>query len=290
MESINKMTTSKIAILLATYNGENYLTQQINSILNQTHKDWVLYIRDDGSKDSTLSLIEEYQNKYSKIILLNDSKKHRGAKDSFIWMMENIESEYYMFCDQDDIWLDSKIEESYSELLLMENKNSEIPSLVFTDLFVVDSSLNIISNSMWDYTRLNRVMDFKYLLIGPLTTGCTMIFNNSARLCSLKFKNKAMMHDSLLTLSVFLNGGKLKGISSSLIYYRQHGNNTLGTSKFNKSIIYRLSNLKEIIIMNYNYFKFVNTITNLSFTKFLLLKLDAGLRIRNISLVKYPNN
>lgn len=276
------MTKSKIAILLATYNGENYLAQQIDSILNQTNNEWVLYIRDDGSVDSTLSIIKEYNEKYSKIILLNDIKLNRGAKNSFIWLMENVESEYYMFCDQDDIWLDSKIEESYSELLLLENNNKNIPVLVFTDLFVVDYALNIISNSMWEFTRLNRVMENKYLLISSFATGCTMIFNKSARLYSIKFKNKAIMHDSLLAVSVYLNNGKVKGISRSLICYRQHGKNTLGTSKFNKSIMNRLFNLRKILLGNLAYFNFVNSIKSLSIMKFLLLKVEAAIAIRYI--------
>lgn len=280
------MTKPKIAILLATFNGENYLANQIDSILSQTYKDWVLYIRDDGSIDSTLSIIDEYNHKHTNIIILKDTKLNRGAKDSFIWMLENVESEYFMFCDQDDIWLDCKIEDSFSELFLLESNDKKLPALVFTDLIVTDSSLNIISNSMWEYTRLNRVMDNKYLLIGAFVTGCTMIFNNSAKNCSIKFKNKAIMHDSLVALSVYLNKGRVKGISRSLIYYRQHGKNTLGTSKFNKSIIHRIYNLRKILLENIAYFNFVNSIQTLSIMKFLLLKFKAAISIR----LKVNNN
>ena len=269
---------------MASYNGQQFLNQQIDSICNQTNQDWTLYIRDDGSVDSSLSIIRTYQNKYSNIILLEDNQLHRGAKDSFIWLLENVESEYYMFCDQDDVWLNTKIEVSFQELVLLEDKNRVIPSLVFTDLFVVDSSLNIISNSMWAYTQLDKVTDFKYLLVTPLITGCTTIFNNSAKLSALKFKTSAIMHDSLLALSVYANGGKLKAISKSSIFYRQHENNTLGISKYKKSLIVRLYNIKYYFRINYRYFKQAHSITNVSLMKYLILKVKLAFYIRNANL------
>lgn len=276
------MKISKIAILLATYNGELYLAQQLDSIINQTNKDWVLYIRDDGSIDSTVEILKEYEQKNFNITILNDSIKNRGAMNSFIWLMENVSSEYYMFCDQDDVWLPNKIEVSYFELLKIENGNTLIPSLVFTDLFIVDESLNVISDSMWEYTHLKRVHDSKYLLISPFVTGCTMLFNNSGKLGALKYKNHALMHDSLLALSTLVNRGEIKGVPYSLIYYRQHGNNTLGTSKFNNSIISRFTDIRKVLQTNYRYFKFVHAITNISIFKFLLLKMEAGYKIRTV--------
>jgi len=159
--------------------------------------------------------------------------------------------------------------------------------LVFTDLFVVDDKLKIISPSMWKYTHLDRVMDLKYLLISPFATGCTMLFNDCAKQCALKNKNKAIMHDSLLTLTVLLNGGVIKGISNSLIYYRQHNNNTLGTSIFNNSLIYRIINIRKILKKNYEYYKFSNSIMKISMINFLYLKIEAGLKIR---ISKTPNN
>jgi glycosyltransferase involved in cell wall biosynthesis len=278
------MQKSKIAILLATYNGENYLVQQIESIINQTNSDWTLYIRDDGSTDSTLDLISSYIDKYANIILLQNSANNIGAMKSFIWLMENVESDYYMFCDQDDVWLPKKIEISYFELQKLENRNKELALLIFTDLCVVDQSLNIISSSMWDYTRYNRIMEpNKYLLVGTLATGCTMFFNNKAKMAALKYADKAIMHDSLIALSVVHSGGLVKEIPISLIYYRQHGKNVLGVEKFDNSIKSKIFNLKHIILSNYEYFKFVKSITNLSLFKFLILKIEMLYRVRYIS-------
>lgn len=273
---------AKIAILLATYNGEKYLKQQIESILDQTNTEWILYIRDDGSTDSTINIIEEYAKKYINIVFCEDHFNHRGAMNSFIWMMTNIASEYYMFCDQDDFWLSNKIEVCFNELLKLENKNFETPVLIYTDLFIVNESLAIIAESMWKYMRLDRVMDLKYLLIGSFVSGCTMLFNHSAKLFSLKYVNKAIMHDSLLALAVSVSGGIVKGIPNSLIYYRQHNSNTLGASKYNNSFIYRLKNIKFIIQSNYQYYLFVNSIIKISLLKFFLIKIEAVLKIRKI--------
>jgi rhamnosyltransferase len=109
------MQSNNIAILLSTYNGENYISEQINSIINQTNSNWTLYIRDDGSSDGTLDIITRFVTDYENIVLL-DSSINIGTLESFIWLMQNVNSSYYMFCDQDDIWLPNKIDISFSEL------------------------------------------------------------------------------------------------------------------------------------------------------------------------------
>ena len=91
-----------IAILLATYNGEKYLSEQLQSLLNQTNKDWKLYVRDDSSKDCTNEIIQDFQNKYpDKVSILNNGGTNLGAKESFIDLLKSTEASYYMFCDQD---------------------------------------------------------------------------------------------------------------------------------------------------------------------------------------------
>ena len=98
---------------MATFNGETYLTDQIDSILNQTSDDWTLYINDDGSNDGTENIIQSYSKKHGdKIVILNLFPKGMGAASNFLSMLENIESEYYMFSDQDDVWSPKKIEKS----------------------------------------------------------------------------------------------------------------------------------------------------------------------------------
>jgi len=102
---------------MATYNGEQYLRYQLDSILNQSFKDWRLLIHDDGSVDNTLSVIKEYQEKYpEKIIHLNDGMRTGGAKNNFFHLMKNATAEYIMFCDQDDFWLTTKVQKSLDKI------------------------------------------------------------------------------------------------------------------------------------------------------------------------------
>jgi rhamnosyltransferase len=136
---------------------------------------------------------------------------------------------------------------------------------------------------MWDYTRLGRIMNpKKYLYVTPLATGCTMLFNHKAKLQSLMYKDLALMHDSLLALSVVAFGGEIKAIPQTLIYYRQHGNNVFGTSVYNNSILLRVFKLIKIIKSNHEYFLFVNSLKSVSFFKYIFLKIEVGLKIRNL--------
>ena len=99
----------ELAILLSTYNGMNYLEEQVSSLLAQTYTDWKLYIRDDASTDNTLALIHELAKRDERIIVM-PSGRNLGAKEGFMWMLRNVEADYYMFCDHDDVWLPRKVE------------------------------------------------------------------------------------------------------------------------------------------------------------------------------------
>ena len=136
-----------IAILMSTYNGGNFLQEQLNSIINQSFKDWILYIRDDGSTDDTIRIINEYTIRDSRIKLLNDAITHRGCRNSFLWLLQNVNADYYFFADQDDVWLDDKVEYS---LAALESMHNSLPCVVATDLQLVYRELNIIAPSMWE--------------------------------------------------------------------------------------------------------------------------------------------
>ena len=124
-----------IAILMSTYNGECYLKDQIESILSQTYKDWILYIRDDGSTDRTIRIIKTYVGNYpDKIIYEYDRLGNLGSGRSFMKLLSSIDSDYYMFCDQDDVWLPSKIEKTYLKMKSLEMNHAHNAIAVFTNL------------------------------------------------------------------------------------------------------------------------------------------------------------
>lgn len=103
------MKKGKVVILMSTYNGEEYLESQIKSILNQTYKKWQLYIRDDGSTDNTVNIIEKYCALDPRINFYNENSRNNvGVVHSFMELLENVEADYYMFSDQDDFWLKNR--------------------------------------------------------------------------------------------------------------------------------------------------------------------------------------
>ena len=147
-----------LAILLATYNSEKYLRQQLDSVLNQSYTDWKLYIRDDGSKDKTLEIVNEYIQRDDRLYLLHDEVKGRGAKNSFLWLLEQTDSSYTMFCDHDDVKKKKKIEVTLKQMLEMEQIYPTLPVVAHTDLEVTNTELKTISPSFWEYTRLNAIV------------------------------------------------------------------------------------------------------------------------------------
>lgn len=261
----------KVSILMATYNGETYLEEQIESILSQTFKSWFLYIRDDGSYDHTLKIINKYVSLYpNKIILVNDKTKHLGAAESFMRLLRYVESDCYMFCDQDDIWLPNKIEECYNSYMQISTHNVT-PCLIHTDLKVVDESLNIIDNSFWEYTGLLKYIgNNKALLTKNFITGSTMFFNKISRDLSINNEyNSIIMHDSWVSLCVYANNGTIINLNNSLILYRQHSNNVLGASKKSS----RINKLTSLSVLNiFRYYKMVKSATGISFLKYMYLK------------------
>jgi glycosyltransferase involved in cell wall biosynthesis len=229
------MKNDIISILLSTYNSEKYLCEQIDSILNQSHKEWTLYIRDDGSTDSTLNIIKEYCVRYTNIVLCESGDKNMGAKNSFFWLLEHIDAPYYMFCDHDDVWLPFKVGITYEKMKIAEQNNPNKPIIVNTDLVVVDSNLQVIHPSMWEYSHLLPDIlksSFNYLCICNFVTGCTMMINRKAKEISFPVSSKATIHDSWIALKVLHAGGTIVPIPEQTILYRQHTKNVCGASMY----------------------------------------------------------
>lgn len=242
-------STDKIAILMATYNGEKYICQQIDSILSQTCKDWELYIHDDGSTDNTISAVESYVEKYPNKIHLIDGKSTGGAKYNFFYMFGQVEAPYYMTCDQDDVWLDKKIELTYDKMLTIENK-ADVPCLVYTELRVVDSELNTIADTMSGYQSLDcHKRTINQFILQNSVTGCTMMVNRALRDKMLRITDidNTIMHDWWAAL-VAAQFGKTAFIDEPTILYRQHGDNSLGALGINKLsyIVRRVWQKKQI--------------------------------------------
>ncbi|MDO4742500.1 MAG: glycosyltransferase family 2 protein [bacterium] len=225
-----------IDILLATYNGEKYLKQQLDSILAQNVDCWHLYIKDDCSSDSTLSIAKSYESKYpDKITVINCDVASGSAKANFLSLLKYSSSRYIMFCDQDDVWLPDKI--STTLKAMQENESdSDLPILIHTDLTVVDDRLNTLHSSFIKFQGLNSEANtLNRLLVQNNVTGCTVMINRTLLNFAADIDpDKILMHDWWFGLiaSAF---GKIVFIDKPTILYRQHSNNQLGAVN-NRSI------------------------------------------------------
>ncbi|WP_253726505.1 glycosyltransferase family 2 protein [Latilactobacillus curvatus] len=220
--------TKKIAILLSTYNGERFLEEQIESIIKQSNQQWTLYIRDDGSTDKTLDILGRYQAD-DRIQWINENKpQNLRVIGSFLKLLESAEADYYMFCDQDDVWLSDKVQVTLNKMLTLEAENKQQPILVHTDLRIVDQDLKATSESMIKTQNLDPQPSFGRLLVQNSITGCTMMINQNLkdRCVGLDF-TKIRMHDwwFALVASAF---GTIGYVPQATILYRQHGDNEVG--------------------------------------------------------------
>lgn len=261
-----------LAILLSTYNGEKYLPEQLDSLIRQTFKNWVLFVRDDNSNDKTLEIIQKYSKQHANIVLIEDDCGNLGTRNSFFKLLQEVEADYYMFCDQDDVWKKDKVLTTFLELKSLEKKHPNQPALVFSDLTVVNKDLDILSFSMWQYTKLINVMEPKYLAGINLATGCTVVFNKFARNKALDYQNINLLHDSLLSLVTYKHG-IIKPIFKPLIFYRQHGDNVVGASDLKLSVKKSLWRIYQIVTSNIQFYRNRRAILKITFFKFILLKL-----------------
>lgn len=213
----------KLIVLMSTYNGEKYIRQQLDSLLSQTLKPDQICIRDDGSKDDTIAILEEYAGRYPFIKYY--CGQNRGPAKSFWELICNCEeADYYSLCDQDDVWFDDKLSVAV-EMLQKEDQSQ--PLLYCSKFTLTDSELNPIDSNV---SSLYGFSDFPHSLIYHTAPGCTFVFNHAAREKIVKYdveKEYCLIHDAIIHKVVAMFG-KMILDNKSHIYYRQHGNNEIG--------------------------------------------------------------
>ena len=223
--------TDKIAILLAAYNGEKYIAEQIESLLYQTQTQWELFIHDDGSTDSTPSILQSYVQRCPARIHVLDGPPCGGAKNNFFYLMRSVRAPYVMFCDQDDVWLPDKIALTMERMRELEaQQGSQAPLLVFTDLRVVDRALETVGERMSVYQKLDpRRTRLKDLMIQNVITGCTVMVNRALLELAVQQEDTddIIMHDWWCAL-LAAGFGKISYVDQALVLYRQHESNSVG--------------------------------------------------------------
>lgn len=222
-----------IDILLATYEGEAFLEEQLLSIMAQTVSDWNLYISDDGSTDATPHIARRFARRDERIHVLPHHEPFGGARKNFMHLLRHSTAPYCMFCDQDDVWLPNKIELTLQRMHELEERYAtDVPLMVFTDMIVVDAELNVLRDSFERqiYVDPNRT-GLMQLISVPVAAGCTMMLNEALRNKTLETpRDQPMdMHDWWISL-VAAAFGHIGHVDEPTSLYRQHASNTIGAN------------------------------------------------------------
>ena len=210
----------KVNILLSTYNGEKYLEEQLDSLLNQTYQNIDIYIRDDGSHDGTWDIIKKYKEEHARKIFLIESTGNLGYPDCFWHMLQECKkADAYAFCDQDDIWELQKIEYAVAQ---MQKRNTKSPLLYIHEYDNCDKHMRLLSHhSIGDISSYQGYQ----LIFYTIAQGFSMVINNEMRYLILNQKplGKDLPHDGWLIWNAFY-GGDILYDSRILAKYRRHDN------------------------------------------------------------------
>ena len=248
-----------VSICIATYNGQEYLKEQLDSVCNQTYKNIEILIQDDGSSDNTINIIQTYQKKHNIELFINDANV--GYIKNFETLIKKARGEYIALCDQDDIWAENKIE------LLVNNISDS--SLIYSNSLLIDSTGNSLNKTLQEKLKNNFIASKE-----PLN----FFFDNSVSAHAVLFKKELLStifpfpEHIYFDAWIALNAANEEGVSyleQNLVYYRQHSTNTLGNvKKVNSSTTSKITNKvakKEKNIL------------------FILSKIDEFLEIKNLS-------
>lgn len=224
----------QIDILMATYNGEKYLKEQIESILHQTYTNFRLIISDDCSKDNTKKILKEFAQRDSRITIYYQ-KENLGYVKNFEFLLNKVENDIYALADQDDIWLPEKIEKS---LMNMKENHSD---LVFCDLILIDENGRKIADSFWKkkkfYRKIKKDKKKEGLRLNNYITGCTILSKKKflPYILPIPKNSKYIIHDYWIAIVISLKG-KISYLEKAYIKYRQHSNNQVGYRRKSKEI------------------------------------------------------
>jgi glycosyltransferase involved in cell wall biosynthesis len=232
----------RVAIVLATYNGEDFLRAQLDSLLAQDYRDFVIVARDDGSHDTTLAILQHYAGAHpGKFQLVDGGGANLGASASFSTLIQyvlahkellGLEQAYMLCCDQDDVWYSDKISKSVQAMLALETKHPYRACLVHSDLRVIDAQGQELAPSFFVYQGIRpHKHTFARMLVSNSVTGCTAMMNEKLAEIASPIPAQAIMHDWWLAL-VASSVGHVQPIDEPLMDYRQHQKNTLGAKQF----------------------------------------------------------
>lgn len=224
-----------IHILMATHNGEKYIEEQLQSIIHQTEKNWMLHICDDCSEDKTREMIQRFVDLYPDRIFFSVNETNQGACKTFSKLIQEVrEPGDYAFCDQDDIWKPEKLEIMQCELRKNEWEDGKAV-LVYSDVEIINDQGKVTADSFVRESGLNLPQKklLEHLLLYNCVQGCTMMWNYPLHCLVEEIPHQALMHDWWMAL-VAAGNGKIIFIDKVLASYRQHSDNVVGAFDWKK--------------------------------------------------------
>lgn len=240
---MNKSATPAVAILLCTYNGGRYLSDQLKSVAAQTYPHWGVWASDDGSQDNTLAILTEYRAKWFKGCLSIVHGPRQGFVANFLSLAcrVDIQADYYAFCDQDDVWEADKLQRAVKWL---NTVSAETPALYGSRTRLVDGENRELGLS----SSFVRPACFVHALTQNIASGNTMVFNHAA--CQLLREAGAQVavvaHDWWLYALVSGAGGNVIYDTYPGVRYRQHGGNLVGMKTHWLARLLRLRTIRDV--------------------------------------------
>lgn len=233
-----------VTVLMSTYNGEKYLREQLDSIIKQENVDLRIVVRDDGSSDGTVSILDEYSKKYKFISYYKGSQNLKPCKSFLELIRSNTDSDYFALSDQDDIWDRDKL---ITAIRFLQAQDQTMPALYFSNLRIVDENNKYYRNSHDVPRNLNN----KYnALIATAATGCTIVYNKKLAEIANRVKPRTFsMHDTWLYLTCAFFGNVIYDFEPH-INYRQHHDNVIGAQLSNRKLPHLTKEIKRLCDRN----------------------------------------
>ncbi len=228
------MKDKKVVVIMSTYNGENYVAEQLDSIINQTYKNIRIIVRDDGSTDNTVNIIKDYQRTYGNIKLYEG--ENIGFIKSFFELLKTTEADYYAYADQDDVWMENKIELAVD---LLDELDDSKPNMAFGNSDYYDENMKLISKG-----PRNRKFSFLTALFACVTQGMTMTVNKTTRDMIIENTPKSCFFHDWWTYLLCIGLGNVAYSNETVVKYRRRKENATSEGQgYIRLLIWRIKNL-----------------------------------------------
>ncbi len=237
MAVYGKMQNKTVTILMATYNGGEYIRNQLLSLQQQKLSSWKLFIQDDGSIDNTIEIIKSFQRNDDRINLVENPTPHQGAGKNFLSLVKYSNTEYTIFCDQDDIWLENKISDMVAHAEKHNMAENKHPSIVYADGYAFSDETGDIDFSGISHNHAADLNGFLFFNGGY--QGCSIMFNQSMVRFLTDYRGAVHLHDDITSLAAHALG-EVYFLPKKLMLYRQHAKAVTGLKSFNNKLISKL--------------------------------------------------